>query len=324
MAQHETLAVVVPVYNEEACLEELLKRLLALMDTLAGLQVQIIFVNDGSRDRSLEKLYGFAEKHPFVTVLSFSRNFGHQVAVTAGLDHADADYIAVIDADLQDPPEVIAAMYTKLCEGFDIVYGQRISRKGETLFKKLTARLFYRFISRMCDIHIPEDTGDFRLITRRVLHALNGMRERHRFLRGMIPWVGFRSAPLPYHRDERYAGETKYPLRKMVKFALDAIFSFSNTPLRLATYSGLAIVFLGILGGLLLLYLKFFTIYTVPGITAAILTVILMGGMQIIMLGIIGEYIGRIFEESKNRHLYVLDAAKNLPSPSVARSGGEP
>jgi dolichol-phosphate mannosyltransferase len=212
---------------------------------------------------------------------------------------------------LQDPPELIEEMYRRAKTGVDVVYGKRLTRKGETWFKKLTARLFYKFLSKMCDVEIPADTGDFRLISRRVLAAIRPLREKHRFLRGLIPWVGFAGEPCPYHRDERHAGVTKYPLRKMLKFALDAIFSFSNTPIRLATYTGLMIVLVGILGGLVLLYFKCFTTYAVPGITAAILTAIILGGVQIVMLGIIGEYIGRIFEESKNRPLYIVKRVLN-------------
>lgn len=302
----ERLDVVIPVYNEEECIEELLRRLFKLKENFVDVEISFIFVNDGSKDRTLEILRQTAIDNNFVKVISFSRNFGHQIAVTAGLDYADADYVVIIDADLQDPPELIKDMYYKAKEGYDIVYGKRLSRKGETFFKKFTAKLFYRFLSKMCEIEIPEDTGDFRLISKRVLDAVKEMKEKHRFLRGMIPWVGFRSTPFYYHRDERFAGVTKYPFKKMLKFALDAIFSFSNTPLRIAIHIGFYIILFGFFGALLMLYLRFFTAYTVPGITAVILTIIIMSGVQIIMLGIIGEYIGRIFEESKRRPLYII------------------
>jgi dolichol-phosphate mannosyltransferase len=257
-------------------------------------------------------LFGYAEKHNFVKVINFSRNFGHQMAVTAGIDHADADYVSIIDADLQDPPELILDMHKKAKEGFDIVYGQRVSRAGDSFFKKVTAHLFYRMINAMCDIDIPLDTGDFRLISRRVADELKKMREKHRFIRGMVPWIGFKSAPLPYNREKRADGETKYPLRKMLKFALDSIFSFSNVPLKIANYLGMAIVFVSILVGLFLLYLRLFTSFTVPGITSVLLALMLVGGIQIVMTGIIGEYIGRIFEESKGRPLYVVWETKNI------------
>jgi glycosyltransferase involved in cell wall biosynthesis len=311
LSKRERLEIVIPVFNEAECLDELMRRLFALKVSLAEVEIGFAFVNDGSTDATMSKLADYASRYPFIKVLDFSRNFGHQIAVTAGLDHVDADYVAIIDADLQDPPELIEEMYRKAKTGIDIVYGKRMTRKGETWFKKLTAGIFYRFISRMCDVDIPEDTGDFRLISRRVLNAVKSMREKHRFLRGMMPWVGFTSEPLLYHRDERHAGETKYPLNKMVKFALDAIFSFSNTPIRVATYTGVFIVCFGVVGGMVLLYLRLFTEYSVPGITAAILMMILLGGIQIIMLGIIGEYIGRIFEESKNRPLYLIKSSIN-------------
>lgn len=307
-----TLDIIIPVYNEEECIDELVNRLFKLKKELEELDVRFIFVNDGSKDRTFEILKKYSENNKDIKIINFSRNFGHQIAVTAGLDFANADYIAIIDADLQDPPELIKDMYYKAKEGFDVVYGKRISRKGETFFKKATAKLFYKFINKMCEIDIPEDTGDFRLISNRVLKNLKNMREKHRFIRGMVPWVGFKSTPFYYHRDERYAGQTKYPFKKMLKFALDAIFSFSNTPLRIATQVGFYIILTGILGALLMLYLRFFTKYNVPGITAVIITIIIMSGVQIFMLGIIGEYVGRIFEESKNRPLYVVSETINF------------
>ncbi len=231
--------------------------------------------------------------------------------MTAGLDHVDADYVVIIDGDLQDPPEVVTAMYARALEGFDVVYGRRNLRRGETAFKRATAYGFYRVIRRLCGVPIPEDTGDFRLISRKVLRALHAMRERHRFLRGMVPWAGFRAAEVRYDRDTRHAGETKYPLSKMIRFALDAIFSFSVAPLRAASLTGSAIVLLGGAGGAYVLYLKLFTVQVVPGITVILLTVILLGGVQIMMLGLIGEYIGRIFEESKRRPLYFVNEVRN-------------
>ncbi len=312
LSNNSTLEIVIPVFNEEACLDELMHRLFALKDRMADVDIGFTFVNDGSSDGTIMKLTDYAGRFPFIKVLDFSRNFGHQIAVTAGLDYADADYVAIIDADLQDPPELIKEMHRKAKAGVDIIYGKRLTRKGETWFKKLTARMFYRFISRMCDVEIPADTGDFRLMNRRVCNAVQAMQERHRFLRGMVPWVGFTSEPLLYNREERYAGETKYPLKKMVKFALDATFSFSNFPIRIATYTGLFFVGLVIVGGISLLYLRLFTNYYVPGIAATILTILLIGGVQITMLGIIGEYIGRIFEEAKKRPLYILKQTINL------------
>lgn len=317
LQQRETVEVIIPIYNEEQCISDLMKRLFAVRDKMNSVDMSFLFVNDGSRDNSLSILRRYAQQDPSVKIINFSRNFGHQIAVSAGLDAAQADYVAIIDADLQDPPELIENMYQKAKEGFDIVYGRRLSRKGESLFKKVTAKLFYMFINKMCNIELPIDTGDFRLIRRPVLNVLQQMREKHRFIRGMVPWAGFLSAPLFYNRDQRYAGTTKYPTRKMLRFALDAIFSFSNTPLRIATYSGLGIVGLGIIGMLLILYFRFFTNIYVPGITAVVMTVIILGGFQIIMLGIIGEYIGRIFEEIKNRPLYVIQEMINFKEQKV-------
>jgi dolichol-phosphate mannosyltransferase len=310
--KNERLDVIIPIYNEEKCIDELMKRLLTLKGKLNYLDMSFIFINDGSRDRSLEILYGYAKENNFIKVINFSRNFGHQMAVSAGLDHTSADYVVIIDADLQDPPELIEEMYDKAKEGYDVVFGQRLTRKGETFFKKFTAKMFYRLLTKMCDVKIPEDTGDFRLISNKVLNQLKNMREKHRFLRGMVPWVGFKSTPFLYHRDERYAGETNYPLRKMIRFAKDAIFSFSNTPLKISNYVGTTIVGIGILGALFMLYIKLFTKLAVPGITALLVTVIVLGGIQILMLGIIGEYIGRIFEQSKNRPLYIVSDTVNL------------
>lgn len=311
LQKKERIDIVIPVFNEEDCLNALLDRLYNLKSNFHEVDLYFIFVNDGSKDKTLKILKKYAAKDPSIKIIDFSRNFGHQIAVTAGIDYARGDYIAIIDADLQDPPELIKDMYYKAKDGFDIVYGRRISRKGETYFKKITAKLFYRFISKMCEIDIPKDTGDFRLINKKVGNALREMREKHRFIRGMVPWVGFKAVSFDYARDERYSGVTKYPLKKMIKFALDAIFSFSNTPLRIAAYSGFTIVLIGLLGAILMLYLKFFTTFTVPGITAVILTIIIMSGIQIIMLGVIGEYVGRIFEESKKRPLYIINEVVN-------------
>jgi polyisoprenyl-phosphate glycosyltransferase len=308
----DTLDIVIPIYNEEACIPTLLKRLFLLKKKMHYVDMGFIFINDGSKDKSLKLLTAYASKYKFIKVINFSRNFGHQLAVTAGLDYADGKYVCIIDADLQDPPEVIDDMYKQAKKGTDIVYGQRITRKGETFFKKITATVFYRFINKMCDIDIPLDTGDFRLINRKVVMTLRSMRERHRFIRGMVPWVGFKSAPYKYHRDERLAGKTNYPLKKMIRLAKDAIFSFSDKPLKLATYFGFVVLSLGILGLFFLLYLRFFTSYYVSGLTAVIAILIVLSGVQITIMGVMGEYIGRIFDESKKRPLYVVEDLKNL------------
>lgn len=312
MVNIDTLEVLVPIYNEEACIDELVKRLLALKNKMSSVKMSFIFVNDGSKDKSMDLLRKYTNKHDFVKVINFSRNFGHQMALTAGLDYSSADYVAIIDADLQDPPELIEKMYQKAKEGFQIVYGQRQARDNETFFKKVSASMFYRLMKKMTDVDIPVDTGDFRLISKDVVNAFNSMRERHRFIRGMVPWCGFKSTPLKYHRKKRYGGKTNYPLRKMLKFAKDAIFSFSDIPLRVATYFGFIVLSLGILIGLFMLYIKLFTSLSVPGITITILLIVIFSGIQIIILGVMGEYIGRIFEESKRRPLYIVKEMHNI------------
>lgn len=312
MINKEKLEIIIPVNNEEQCLEELFKRLIALKDKLDQLEIEFIFINDGSEDKSLEMLYRYAQKHNFVKVIDLSRNFGHQFAITAGLDYADADYVVIIDADLQDPPEIIEEMYKKAKEGFDIVYAQRSSREKGSFLKKITAKSFYRLIAKLCDVKIPLDTGDYRLIRKNVLTVLKKMREKHRFIRGMVPWIGFKSAPVHYTRERRYAGKTKFPFRKMALFAIDAVFSFSNTPIRVAIVLGLMLSGFGFLGLLSILYLRFFTPYYVLGVSAVIVSVLILSGFQIIMLGVIGEYIGKIFEESKKRPLYIVRETKNI------------
>lgn len=309
----ESMDVIVPIFNEEECLDALFGRLLTLRRKMESrIDMSFIFVNDGSNDRSLFILRDAAVKNSFIKVISFSRNFGHQIAVSAGIDAADADYIAIIDADLQDPPELIEDLYNELKNGYDVAYGQRVSRSGETFFKKASAKIFYRILSKMVDINIPADTGDFRMFTRKVLIELKKLREKHRFIRGMIPWLGFKSIPVRYHRDERFAGNTKYPLKKMVKFAADAIFSFSNSPLKVANYIGFLAVGSGSVGAFYMIYLRLFTDVAVPGLTSILTTIVLIGGIQILMLGIIGEYVGRIFIEEKSRPLYIVDESLNI------------
>lgn len=307
------LSIIVPVYNEDASISETVNRLQKLRDNLAQeINVELIFVDDGSKDKSLAHLRKVAEQNPSVKVISFSRNFGHQIAITAGIDLAVGDYVAVIDADLQDPPELIADMYRMALTGFDVVYGKRRSRAGETVFKKATAAGFYRFLNYMCEIDIPSDTGDFRLMSRKVVEAFKQLRERHRFVRGMIPWLGFRATPLEYDRAERFAGETKYPLSKMLAFATNAILSFSSKPLTMAIRLGFLTIFTGLAGGAYMLYLKFFTEIPVPGLTAILLSIVLFGGVQILLIGVVGEYIARIFEEIKGRPLYLVAETINI------------
>ena len=303
-AELAVIDVLIPVHNEESCLPELLRRLSDVKESMATkANLQCIFIDDGSKDQSDAIIRRYASDHHWVKLVSLSRNFGHQKAVTAGLDYSTGDYAVLIDADLQDPPELIPAMYAKAKEGFEVVFGQRILRRGETVFKRLTAKAFYLVINRMCKVNIPLDTGDFRLVNKKVVAALHAMKEEHRFLRGMVPWTGFRSVAFPYERDARFAGETKYPFKKMLLFSLDAIFSFSNYPIRFITLMGLLCVFAGILGAAFIAFLRLFAEVYVSGVPAIILTIVIMSGMQILMLGITGEYVGRIDEEVKRRPL---------------------
>jgi dolichol-phosphate mannosyltransferase len=313
LREQPLLSVVIPVFNEEESLPETVRRLLALGDKLLpSVDLELLFVDDGSRDNSLAILKGIAASQSSIKIIAFSRNFGHQIAITAGIDLAAGDYVAVIDADLQDPPELIEAMYQLALTGYDVVYGKRRSRAGETVFKRASAAAFYRLFSYMCEMDIPTDTGDFRLMSRRVVEAFKQLRERHRFVRGMIPWVGFRATPLEYDRDERYAGETKYPLRKMLTFATNAILSFSKKPLTLAIRLGFMTILVGVVLGFYVLYLKLFTSIPVPGITAVLLSIVVFSGVQILLIGIVGEYIARIFEEVKGRPLYLVAETVNL------------
>lgn len=298
-------SVVIPLYNEEEVLRESYKRLKSVMDSV-GEAYELVFVNDGSRDKTPQIARDICLEDKNVRLIDFSRNFGHQVAITAGMDFAGGEAIIVIDADLQDPPEVIPLMIDKWKEGYEVVYGKRAKRKGETWFKKVSAKLFYRLLSSMTTVDIPVDTGDFRLIDRKVCDVLSSLKEKNRYVRGLVSWAGFNQCAVEYVRDERFAGETKYPLKKMLRFALDGITSFSYKPLKFATYAGFSLS----IGGFL--YLIFVIIQRLSGAVmeagwASLLAVSLFfNGVVLIMLGIIGEYIGRIYDESKDRPLYIL------------------
>jgi polyisoprenyl-phosphate glycosyltransferase len=306
-----TLSIVLPIYNEEEVIPELHKRLQELLATLK-LDAEVLFVNDGSRDRSMDLLRDVAASEARYRVLSFSRNFGHQTAITAGIDYARGRAVVVMDADLQDPPEVVLEMVERWREGFDVVYGRRNRREGETLFKLLTARWFYRLFAAMIPIEVPLDTGDFRLMSRRVIVALRELRETHRFVRGMVAWIGFRQTQVLYDRPGRYAGETKYPLRKMLRFAIDGITSFSIVPLRFATYLGMLMstASLGVVAWALIA--KYVMRQTVQGWTAIVIIIAVFASVQLLMIGILGEYVGRIYEEVKRRPLYVVGDTVNL------------
>ncbi|MBW7652184.1 glycosyltransferase family 2 protein [Anoxybacillus sp. ST4] len=298
-------SVVIPVYNEALVIRETYKRLKRVMEQTDG-AYELLFVNDGSKDETLDLLKELAVRDDTVKYLNFSRNFGHQIAITAGMDYASGEAIVIIDADLQDPPELILDMIEKWKEGYDVVYAKRTKRKGETFFKKITAYAFYRLLRAATEIDIPLDTGDFRLIDRKVRDQLVGMRERSRFVRGLVSWVGFNQTAIEYERDERFAGETKYPLKKMIRFSLDGITSFSYKPLKLASLLGFLLSVVSVGWMAVVLYLKLFTDATVTGWSSLVMAVLFFNGVVLMMLGVIGEYIGRIYDEVKQRPLYIL------------------
>ncbi len=306
-----TLSLVLPIFDEQTVLPELHARLQDLLGRL-GFEAEVLFVDDGSRDRSMELLCRLAAEEPRYRILSFARNFGHQTAITAGLDHARGKAVVVMDADLQDPPEVVLDMVEKWREGFDVVYGQRRARKGETIFKRATAAVFYRLLTSMIPIEVAVDTGDFRLMSRRVVIALRELRETHRFVRGMVAWIGFKQTAVLYERPGRFAGETKYPLRKMLRFAIDGITSFSILPLRFATYLGMLVAVFSVATAAWALVAHFAMHATVPGWTTVVVLVALLAAAQLLMIGILGEYVGRIYEQVKQRPLYVVGDRVNL------------
>ncbi|MDR0380593.1 MAG: glycosyltransferase family 2 protein [Oscillospiraceae bacterium] len=295
-------SVVVPVYNEEAVIEETCRRLTGVMEGV-GEPYEIIFVNDGSRDATPRKAEALCRGDARLRLLSFARNFGHQAAITAGMEYAGGDAVIVIDADLQDPPEVIPAMIEQWKAGYRVVYGKRLKRKGESLFKKVTAKLFYRVLRAMTDVDIPVDTGDFRLLDRRVCEALRTLPERNRYVRGLVSWVGFSQTAVEYVREERFAGETKYPLRKMLTFAGDALTSFSYKPLRLSIYLG-ALLTAGCAVYLLVAAVLWLTGRPAPGWVLAL--PLLADGVILLALGVVGIYLGRLFDEAKQRPLYIV------------------
>ena len=301
------LSVVVPCYNEEEVLPACHARLSAVLRA-TGEDYEIIFINDGSSDRTSLVLGDLHATDPHVAVVNLARNFGHQPAVTAGLAAARGELAVILDADLQDPPEVLPQMLALCREGYDVVYGVRASRDAESRFKLWTAKAFYRVFSHFSDVRIPLDAGDFRMISRRVVDALLAMPERHRLLRAMCSWVGFRQIGLPYHREQRFAGVTKYPLWKMVNLAFDGIFSFSTVPLRLLTYLGLTAAMLSFVGVAWALFVRLLTSHWVQGWATLFIGMLFLSGLQMISLGIMGEYLGRIYDEVKQRPLYVVSS----------------
>jgi glycosyltransferase involved in cell wall biosynthesis len=316
------VSLVLPVYNEEPVIAELTRRLTAL---LAGMDPSgvwdVIFVNDGSKDASREMLEAACAKEPRFKLLNLSRNFGHQIAITAGLDRAEGDAVVIMDADLQDPPEVITEMLARFVEGYDVVYAVRRRRQGESWFKRATAALFYRILERVVGVKIPTDTGDFRLMSRRTVLALRGLREANRFVRGLVAWIGFRQTAVYYDRNARFAGDTHYPLHKMLRFASDGIVSFSTLPLRIATFLGL---FSGVIAAAVAVWVFLAVLsgaYVVPGWATLMLGISLASSAQLLMIGILGEYLGRIYDEVKRRPLYLLDEPRGADSGRNPRPG---
>lgn len=307
-ATHRTLCVVIPVFNEMEVLPVLLPRLLRALASVPA-NSRILFVDDGSDDATPLLLTGFSERYANIGVMRLARNFGKEAAMTAGLDHADADAVLVIDADLQDPPELIQLFWEKFEQGFDVIYGQRASRDGDSWLKRTTANLFYRLMQRLSRTAVPRDTGDFRLLSRRAVSALAQLRERHRFMKGLFAWIGFRQIGLPYHREPRAAGRSKFSYWKLWNFALEGITAFSTIPLRVATYVGLGTALLAFGFGVWIVFKTLVYGETVQGYPSLMTVVLFLGGIQLIALGMIGEYLGRLFEESKQRPLYLVDVA---------------
>ncbi len=300
------LSIVVPCYNEHECLAALHDRLSKAAGAVAGDDYELVLVNDGSTDGSWEIMRDLAAADPRLVAVNLSRNHGHQLALTAGLDLCRGDTVLIIDADLQDPPELLGEMMQMMAdEAADVVYGVRVVRTGETPFKRATAHAFYRMLARATEVDIPVDAGDFRLISRRALDALLAMPEQARFIRGMVAWIGFRQVPFPYRRDQRFAGTTKYPLRKMIRFALDALTGFSSAPLKLASHAGL---WLSVGSVLVMLYIfaGWLSGRAIPGWTSLMLIVVVIGAVQMFVLGLMGEYIGRLYSQAKQRPLYIV------------------
>ena len=328
--QRPVISVIVPIFNEEEVIPELHRRMAAVLGNI-GQPWELVCVNDGSRDASLSMLLSLREQDARVKIINFSRNFGHQIAITAGMDYALGDAIAIIDADLQDPPELIGEMFDKWREGYEVVYAVRAHRQGESRFKLWTASAFYRLLRRITDVEIPVNTGDFRLIDRQVLLTMRRLREKHRFMRGLSSWVGFRQIGIEYQRAERFAGDTKYPLSKMLRLTLDAITSFSYLPLRLSTYFGFFLALASLVGIVTTIALRLSGNNAFFGQASTLVAVLFLGGIQLIFLGVIGEYLARIYDDVKARPLYVVsraygyaDLAEHRNSPRSPANLSEP
>jgi glycosyltransferase involved in cell wall biosynthesis len=320
------LSVIVPCYNEEPVLRETHERLTRVLGGMTELEFEIIFVDDGSSDQTYQLLTQLQENDRHVRVVRLSRNFGHQIAVTAGIEQAAGAAVVLIDADLQDPPEVIPQMVQLWREGYHVAYGSRVARAGESKFKVWTAKAFYRLINRLSETQIPLDTGDFRLMDRKAVNVLLAMPERGRFLRGMVSWIGFRQIAVPYEREPRCAGKSKYPLLKMIHFALDGIISFSVLPLKLATWTGLITIWLAMAGIVLAVVVRLFGLYDLRlgrGWASLFVAVLFMGGVQLLSLGVMGEYLGRIYTEVKRRPLYAIQERLGFHQDEEAKGSGD-
>ncbi len=307
MSTKKNISIIIPCFNEGEVIGETIKRLQNVTQSLINYKFELLLIDDGSSDQTKILIKKSMQIFKNIRLISFSRNFGHQLAVTAGIDYAKGDAVILIDADLQDPPEVIGRMIEKWEEGNEVVYGTRTQRHGESFFKKITAKFFYKFLNSMSDVAIPHDTGDFRLMDRRIVNILKAMPERQRFVRGMISWIGFRQTSIFYERQKRYAGESKYPFFKMLKFGMDGILSFSNKPLKLAILLGFISSLFSIIIIAFIIWSRLYTHDWVKGWTALMFTTLFFGGMQLIAIGILGEYIGRIYVEIKGRPIYIID-----------------
>ncbi len=307
------LSVIIPCFNEELVIKETYKRLTSVMSGMEH-AYELIFINDGSRDKTYEILYQLSKEDDKVKVLNFSRNFGHQCAVTAGINHCKGDAAVIIDSDLQDPPEVIIEMLKIMDEQkANVVYGVRKKRKGESWFKLITAKYFYRFLNNLSDVKFPVDTGDFRLIDRHIIETFNRLEEKNKYIRGLISWMGYKQVPCYYEREERFAGETKYPLKKMLKFAMIGVFYFSKKPLQIATFSGFISVLIGIVYALIAIITKIVNPDAlVTGWTTLIILIIFFGGVQLLTIGVLGQYMGNLFDEAKDRPEYIIGEKLNF------------
>ena len=305
ISKEPVFSVVIPCYNEQEVITETYNRLTKVMTDI-GESYELIFVNDGSKDNTARIIADFGENDRSVKLINFARNFGHMPAISAGMEYSKGKAIFIIDADLQDPPELFPEMVTKWREGYHVAYGKRIKRKGESIFKRISAKIFYRFLRGMTNVDMPPDTGEFRLIDRKVCDAVNKMPEKNRYIRGLVSWVGFKQVAVEYVREERFAGVTKYPLRKMIAFAMDAVTSFSYKPLKLATMIGFIMSFLSFLYILFAMYQRFFTDLTIAGWASTIAAILLTQGIVLMILGLMGEYIGRIYSEIQNRPNYII------------------